>query len=72
LGLIINNKSVKYLKGYITLVPDNSLGIQAQITSQSISRLLLIKALQDGTLADVKIKLDGVKPNRCDGSASTR
>ncbi len=31
--------------------PGNSLGIQAQITSQSISRLLLIKALQDGNLA---------------------
>ena len=31
--------------------PGNGLGIQAQITSQSISRLLLIKALQDGNLA---------------------
>jgi hypothetical protein len=32
--------------------PGNSLGIQAQITGQSISRLLLlIKALQDGNLA---------------------
>lgn len=30
--------------------PGNGLGIQAQITSQSISRLLLIKALQDGNL----------------------
>ena len=29
----------------------NGLGIQTQITSQSISRLLLIKALQDGNLA---------------------
>jgi hypothetical protein len=31
--------------------PGNGLGIQAQITRQSISRLLLIKALQDGNLA---------------------
>ena len=31
--------------------PGNGLGIQTQITSQSISRLLLIKALQDGNLA---------------------
>ena len=31
--------------------PGNGLGIQAQIISQSISRLLLIKALQDGNLA---------------------
>jgi hypothetical protein len=31
--------------------PSDGLGIQAQITSQSISRLLLIKALQDGNLA---------------------
>ena len=31
--------------------PSNSLGIQAQITSQSISWLLLIKALQDNNLA---------------------
>ena len=31
--------------------PGNGLGIQAQITGQSISRLLLIKALQDGNLA---------------------
>lgn len=31
--------------------PGNGLVIQAQITSQSISRLLLIKALQDGNLA---------------------
>jgi len=30
--------------------PSDGLGIQAQITSQSISRLLLIKALQDGNL----------------------
>ena len=33
------------------IYPGNGLGIQAQITSQSISRLLLIKALQDGNLA---------------------
>jgi hypothetical protein len=31
--------------------PGNGLGIQAQITRQSISRLLLVKALQDGNLA---------------------
>ena len=31
--------------------PGKGLGIQAQITGQSISRLLLIKALQDGNLA---------------------
>ena len=31
--------------------PGNGLGIQAQITGQSISRLLLIKVLQDGNLA---------------------
>ena len=31
--------------------PGNGLGIQAQITGQSIGRLLLIKALQDGNLA---------------------
>jgi hypothetical protein len=31
--------------------PGSGLGIQAQITSQSISRLLLIKALQDCDLA---------------------
>jgi len=31
--------------------PSNSLGIQAQITSQSLSWLLLIKALQDNNLA---------------------
>ncbi len=31
--------------------PSNGLGIQTQITGQAISRLLLIKALQDGNLA---------------------
>ena len=31
--------------------PGNGLGIQTQVTSQAISRLLLIKALQDGNLA---------------------
>ncbi len=31
--------------------PGNGLGIQTQITGQAISRLLLIKALQDGNLA---------------------
>ena len=31
--------------------PSNGLGIQAQITSQAVRWLLLIKALQDGNLA---------------------